>query len=238
MFALRHPGGKFMRPTHVMGTTALLVILVSAPTFAAGQKGHGNAGAGKTTAGKAHVTKPAGGKASTAGAQAAKGPKTHGPKTTSGSSASAKSTGPKSKTTTSTTTASTTGATTTSAPTTSNAAVWTPTTPVAQKLSTKPNLMAKVKASLPPGTDLNAATAGFKNFGQFIAATNVSTNLGIDFSKLKASMTGTDLAGVATGQPTRSLGQSIQQLKPGADGTTEAARAERLAEQQIASSGQ
>ena len=221
-----------MRPTHVIGTTALLLIVLSSPAFA--QKGKGNAGAGKTTAGKAHVANPGGGKGSSAGAQAAKPPKTHGPKATSPSSTSAKNTGPKSKKTTSTTTAST--ATTTSGAT-SNAAVWTPTTPVAQKLSTKPNLMAKVKASLPPGTDLNAATAGFKNFGQFIAATNVSTNLGIDFSSLKASMTGTDLNGVATGQPTRSLGQSIQQLKPGVDATTEAARAQRLAEQQIASSG-
>jgi hypothetical protein len=109
---------------------------------------------------------------------------------------------------------------------------------VAQKLVTKPNLLARVKSSLPPGTDLNAATAGFKNFGQFIAATNVSTNLGIDFGRLKASMTGTDLNGIATGQPVLSLGQSIQRLKPGVDGTTEATRAERLAEQQIAGSAQ
>jgi hypothetical protein len=118
--------------------------------------------------------------------------------------------------------------------TTTVAPVWTPNNPVAQKLASKPNLLARVQASLPAGTDLNAATAGFKNFGQFVAATNVSSNLGIDFSTLKASMTGSGLDGVATGQPTRSLGQSIQLLKPGVDGEAEAARAETLANQQIA----
>ena len=112
-------------------------------------------------------------------------------------------------------------------------AAWAPTNAVSQKLSTKPNLLARVKNALPAGTDLNAATAGFKNFGQFIAATNVSTNLGIDFGKLKASMTGTDLAGLPTGQPTTSLGQAIQKLKPGVDATAEASRAETLAARQI-----
>jgi len=114
---------------------------------------------------------------------------------------------------------------------------WTPTNPVAQKLSTKPNLLARVKGLLPAGTDLNAATAGFKNFGQFVAATNVSSHLGIDFAALKAKMTGIDMNGVPTGQPTLSLGKAIQTLKPGVDGTAEAQRAESLASQQIASGG-
>jgi hypothetical protein len=110
---------------------------------------------------------------------------------------------------------------------------WKPTNPISQKLSTKPNLMARATKSLPPGTDLNAATAGFKNFGQFVAATNVSTNLGIDFGTLKAAMTGTDLTGASTGQPTSSLGQAIHRLKPGVDATAEATHAETQANQQI-----
>jgi hypothetical protein len=103
---------------------------------------------------------------------------------------------------------------------------WTPNNPVAQKLSTKTNLLNRVQRSLPPNTDLNAATAGFRNFGQFIAAVNVSNNLGINFSDLKAAMTGTSLAGIPTGQPTRSLGQAIQQLRPGVDATREAQKAQ------------
>jgi hypothetical protein len=103
---------------------------------------------------------------------------------------------------------------------------WTPDNPVAQKLSTKTNLLNKVQSSLPPGTDLNAATAGFKNFGQFVAAVNVSNNLGIPFADLKASMTGLKMDGTSTGKPTASLGQSIQQLKPGVSAEMEAQKAE------------
>jgi hypothetical protein len=104
---------------------------------------------------------------------------------------------------------------------------------VAQKLSTKSNLLAKVKRTLPAGTDLNAATAGFKNFGQFVAAVNVSSNHNIEFAKLKAAMTGTTMTGTATGEPVLSLGQAIQKLKPGVDGATEAQRAQAQANAEI-----
>jgi hypothetical protein len=103
---------------------------------------------------------------------------------------------------------------------------WVPDNPVAQKLSTKSNLLGKVQRSLGPTTDLNAATTGFKNFGQFVAAVNVSNNLGIKFDDLKAAMTGTTLAGTSTGKQQLSLGQAIQQLKPGVDSTTEAQKAQ------------
>lgn len=116
------------------------------------------------------------------------------------------------------------------------AGTWTPSNPVAQKLSTKANLLSKVTRSLPPLTDLNAATAGFKNFGQFVAAVNVSNNLGIPFGDLKAAMTGTTLAGTATGTPTLSLGQAIQQLKPGVNADTEAQKAQTLANRELIAS--
>ena len=167
-----------------------------------------------------------------------KAPSTKGPSTKSTSpktnQGAAKAKAPKSTTTTAkgngsskkpapTTTASGTSATTTT--TTTTTTEWTPTNAVSEKLMSKPNQLARLKAVLPAGTDLNDATAGFKNFGQLNAAVNASRNLGIDFADLKAAMTGTTLAGDPTNQPTLSLGQAIQQYKPGVDGDAEAATA-------------
>ena len=61
---------------------------------------------------------------------------------------------------------------------------------------------------------------GFKNYGQFVAAQHVSENLGIDFDKLKALMTGDN---------PKSLGQAIQELRPDVDANAEAAKAEKQA---------
>lgn len=63
------------------------------------------------------------------------------------------------------------------------------------------------------------AAEGFRNLGQFVAAVNVSNNLGIDFVQLKTSMVDDGL----------SLGQSIQKLRPAADATREASLAESQA---------
>jgi hypothetical protein len=153
-------------------------------------------------------------KADHSGGSKAKGPKS----TTAGTSTTAKGNG-SSKKASSTTTASTTIAA--PGPTTT----WEPTNPVAAKLMTKPNQLAKLKAVLPAGTDINAATAGFKNFGQLNAAVNVSQNLGIEFADLKAAMTGITLEGQKTGEPTKSLGQAIQQFRPGVDSEAEATAA-------------
>jgi hypothetical protein len=43
--------------------------------------------------------------------------------------------------------------------------------------------------------DLNGATSGFRNLGQFVAAVNVSNNHQIAFADLKAAMTGLDIKG-------------------------------------------
>ncbi len=75
-------------------------------------------------------------------------------------------------------------------------------------LTRHPEFAAKISPLLPPGTTVANAAAGFRNFGQFVAAVHVSRNLGIPFDQLKARMTGP--------QPV-SLGQAIQQLKPAAD---------------------
>jgi hypothetical protein len=87
-----------------------------------------------------------------------------------------------------------------------------------QLLAKNENLAAKLQSRLPAGTDLQQAAAGFRNLGQFVAAVNVSKNLGIPFPDLKAAMTGPDAV---------SLGQAIQQLRPMVDSETETTRAER-----------
>jgi hypothetical protein len=60
------------------------------------------------------------------------------------------------------------------------------------------------------------AAEGFRNLGQFVAAVNVSNNLGIPFTELKTKMVDDGM----------SLGQSIQALKPTSSATIEAQRAE------------
>jgi hypothetical protein len=111
-------------------------------------------------------------------------------------------------TTTSTTTPS--GGTTTTS---------TPPNPIATKISSKPQLNAKITTMLPKGMTLDQASRGFKNQGQFIAALHVSQNLGIPFKDLKNDMTVKNL----------SLGQSIQDLKPTAHSNDEARKAETAA---------
>jgi hypothetical protein len=61
-----------------------------------------------------------------------------------------------------------------------------------------------------------------------IAARHVSENLGIEFDKLKALMTGDN---------PKSLGQAIQELRPEADANGEAAKAEKQAETAGANTG-
>lgn len=67
-----------------------------------------------------------------------------------------------------------------------------------------PGIATRVRPMLPSGTNVHDAAAGFRNTGQFVAATNVSRNLGIPFEELKARMMGGE-----------SLGQAIQSSRPG-----------------------
>jgi hypothetical protein len=95
----------------------------------------------------------------------------------------------------------------------------TATNPVAAKISTMPGLNAKITALLPPNMTLDAASAGFRNQGQFIAALHVSHNLGIPFADLKSDMVTRHM----------SLGQSIQDLTKTADAPREAKKGEAQA---------
>ena len=133
------------------------------------------------------------------------------------------------------------------------------TTPLGLKLTRNTALQSKLTTNLTAlgykGTVFQAAF-GFKNLGQFVAATNVSQNLGIPFDKLKLQMTGltvdangnvtkanlnsdgsvsmVDPTKVTTAAPTKSLGQAIQTLQPKADANAAASTANKEAESEIA----
>ena len=82
--------------------------------------------------------------------------------------------------------------------------------PVQLKLQKNTNLASKLQSRLPLGTNLTAAAAGFRNLGQFVAAVNVSNNLGIPFLELKTRMVDQGM----------SLGQAIQDARPKTTDTT------------------
>lgn len=103
----------------------------------------------------------------------------------------------------------------------------TTTSSIATKVESHPQLASKITAMLPPGTTVQQASSGFKNQGQFIAALHVSQNLGIPFAALKTQMVTDHL----------SLGQAIQKLRPGTNGTTAARRGETEADDDVAQSG-
>lgn len=163
--------------------------------------------------------------------------RTQGPKATTGGSAKVHTQGQKTKTATSgpskktTTGASakkgTTSSATATTSTTSSAASGSTVTlsPVQQKLQRNTKLASKLEGRLPAGTRLMDAADGFRNLGQFVAAVNVSNNLGIPFADLKTAM-------VKDGM---SLGQAIKSERPKADATFEARRAETDANRLIQS---
>ena len=158
--------------------------------------------AGAATHGKSATDKPAAAPKTTVSTKATGSPKTTATKATGS---------PKSTTTTTTTTPTGTAI---------------PLTPVQQKLQKNTNLAGKLQSRLPAGTDLNTAAAGFRNLGQFVAAVNVSNNLGLDFTTLKTAM-------VTDG---KSLGQAIRSQKGTTVNATEQAhRAERDADTMIRS---
>jgi len=101
---------------------------------------------------------------------------------------------------------------------------------VQQKLQRNTKLASKLQSRLPAGTDLNTAASGFRNLGQFVAAVNVSNNLGIPFTELKTRMVDQHM----------SLGQAIQDARPATTSTTTTTavrRAETDADDMIRTSG-
>jgi hypothetical protein len=159
-----------------------------------------------------HATSPHGGSATHGHSTAKAGASTHG-----GGHSTTKSTTSGSSVKTTKTTKKTATTTTTSAPTTTTTATptTTPTTtttlsPVQRKLQQNTNLASKLQSRLPAGTNLTVASSGFRNLGQFVAAVNVSNNLGIPFAQLKTRMVDQGM----------SLGQAIQDARPKTTDTT------------------
>lgn len=224
-----------MRSTVALVLATALSFAIS--TTVSAQKGNGGGPKVKTTS--APKAQGGGSKAQGGGSKAQGGPKAT---TTSTTTARAHGGGPKKTTTTSTTTTTasaknpkksstttTTSSTTTTStsPTSTNVGGTTTTlTPVQQKLQKNTNLAKKLEGRLPMGTDLMDAADGFRNLGQFVAAVNVSNNLGLTFSELKTRMVDDGM----------SLGQAIKAERADmADTTTVANRAQTEANQLIAS---
>ena len=74
------------------------------------------------------------------------------------------------------------------------------------------------------GTDLMTAAEGFRNLGQFVAAVNVSNNLGLSFTELKTRMVDDGM----------SLGQAAKDLRSSTDTTAAVRTAEADADRLIA----
>ena len=95
---------------------------------------------------------------------------------------------------------------------------------IGEKLQDNTKLAAKLQSLLPKGTDLAAASSGFKNLGAFVSAVHVAHNLGIPFDTLKAKM---------MGPPKESLGKAIHALRPDADSKSEISKANKQAKQDV-----
>ena len=189
-----------------MKTTILLtisILLIMAAPMSAQQRGGGpkpkTTHAAPAPKVKTHVS---GGATMKAGKTTRGG--SHAPKTTArvlGVKATTTAKTSKTSKTSKTTTTTTVGSTTTLSP-------------VQLKLQKNTNLASKLQSRLPPGTNLTLAASGFRNLGQFVAAVNVSNNLGIPFAELKTRMVDQGM----------SLGQAIQDARPRTTDTTVVAR--------------
>ncbi len=89
-------------------------------------------------------------------------------------------------------------------------------------------LSSKLQDLLPAGADVQQASQGFKNVGQFVAAAHVAHNLGIPFDQLKSRVTGPNAV---------SLGKAIKELNPTANAQAESRKAWREARKDLKESG-
>jgi hypothetical protein len=97
---------------------------------------------------------------------------------------------------------------------------------MSSKLSENSALATRLQGMLPAGTDLLTAADGFRNFGQFVAAVQLSKNQNIAFDLLKTEM--------VTGN--KSLSDAVHTLKPElseSEVNAEAKKAENQASQDM-----
>lgn len=244
-----------MRVAQIAAGTAIALALTIAPLHAAPKGSNGpSAKASSTKAPKLTKT-----------TTAPKAPKVKNAKVTTAKVTTTRVTTAKSAKAPKVAKTSTTPSTGTSGTTTAVSTTTTPTTidftkgAVAERLAKNANLRTKLASRLLAtgyeGTVYQAAY-GFKNQGQFIAATNVSQNTGVSFEQLKVQMTGlsidadgmvlkanlgpdgkitmVDPADVTTPAPTRSLGQAIKAVSSTVDATAAAQTATSQADAEIA----
>jgi hypothetical protein len=197
---------KFERLAQVATVVAVAFCMGAAPVVAKTTGGSKAKVPVKTTPKVAVKTTPKGGAMAHGSASTVHGSAStaHGPKATAHPAKPAKTTSP--------TTHGNSGKGTATGSTATTTTTSTSTTPTRaqQLLAQNTKLRDKLLTRLPAGTNIDLAAAGFKNLGQFVAAVNVSHNLGLSFDDLKARMTGPNPV---------SLGQAIQQVK-GLDATT------------------
>ena len=93
-------------------------------------------------------------------------------------------------------------------------------------LNRNTRLSSQLQGLLPEGTNLQEASTGFKNLGDFAAAAHVSHNLGIPFGDLKTTLTGG-----------KNLGEAIHELRPSVDHKAEARKAQEQANKTLKESG-
>jgi hypothetical protein len=98
----------------------------------------------------------------------------------------------------------------------------TPGTLLAQNKNLASKLSALLAKQNPPITDLQAASMGFKNLGQFVSAVHVSNNLNIPFAQLKTAI-----------QSDGSLGKAIKALRPDADAKAETKTAKKQTDEDM-----
>lgn len=89
---------------------------------------------------------------------------------------------------------------------------------IGEQLERNTKLASRLQGVLPAGTNLQQASAGFKNLGDFVAAAHVSHNLSIPLGDLQARVTSG-----------KSLGEAIHELRPNVDHNAETKKAQEQA---------
>jgi hypothetical protein len=227
-----------MRPTILAGAVLMWLCVLIVP-IQAGQRGQGASHASSTPHTQAPTSHGPTSHGPTSHGPTSHGPTSHGPTshgpTTSGPAdkGPASHSSPKASSTTTTTTTTTPTTPTTTTPDFTSG-------PVARLLTQNTTLTSKLETRLTAlgyTGGVYQAAYGFKNLGQFIAATNVSQNLGIPFEQLKLQMTGLSVApdGTVTqsDMQTQSLGQAIHSIDGSVDATAAANTATDEADREI-----
>src|SRR5437899_3053992 len=90
------------------------------------------------------------------------------------------------------------------------------------ELAFNEKLADKLKTLLPEGTDPHAASKGFGELKEFVAAVRAASNLNVPFTDLKRKM---------TGGSAKELQKAIHELKPDADPKAEIKKASEQAKE-------